>query len=244
MDSVYADIVSRIHSSLSSQPDCPLLVAIAGPPGSGKTTVAAKVVELLNNSTSKQLAPNGYDSKPLSTETRAISISVDGFHFPHKYLDTLPNREEAYLRRGAPWTFDVDGIIGLVRRLKDSARIPLSARSIIKAPSFDHARKDPVEDDIQIPPEATIVLLEGNYLLLDVDPWREISRMVDLRIFVEVDVECARARVARRHVQAGIEDTFEKGLERFDGNDALNGDLIRNNHTQCDVRVESFDITS
>lgn len=240
---MYSDIVSQIHSALSSQPSRPFLVAIAGPPGSGKTTVAAKVVELLNNSTSKQRVPSEHDPKPLSNETLAISISVDGYHFSRKYLDTLPNREEAYLRRGAPWTFDVDGIIGLVRRLKDSARVPLSGRSIIKAPSFDHARKDPVEDDIQIPPEATVVVLEGNYLLLDVDPWREIGGMVDLRVFVEVDVECARARVARRHVQAGIEATFEMGLERFDGNDAPNGDLIRNNLTQCDIQVLSFDIT-
>jgi hypothetical protein len=59
-----------------------------------------------------------------------------------------------------------------------------------------------------------------------------------------VDVECARARVARRHVQAGIEDNFEKGLKRFDRNDVLNGTLIRNNLTKCDVRVESFDTAS
>jgi hypothetical protein len=50
--------------------------------------------------------------------------------------------------------------------------------------------------------------------------------------------------VARRHVQAGIEDNFEKGLKRFDRNDVLNGTLIRNNLTKCDVRVESFDTAS
>jgi pantothenate kinase len=63
----------------------------------------------------------------------------------------------------------VDGIVRLVRGLKDSATVPLSGRSIISAPSFDHGLKDPIKDDIQIPPEANIVILEGNYLLLDRD---------------------------------------------------------------------------
>jgi pantothenate kinase len=153
----------------------------------------------------------------------------------------LPNRDEAYVRRGAPWTFDVDGIVKLVTALHDSAAMPISARNIVKAPSFDHALKDPVEDDIQIGAETNIIILEGNYLLLNIEKWQEISELVDVRVFVDVDIDCARNRVARRHVAAGIEDTYQKALMRFDGNDALNGESIRKNLVRYDVRVESFD---
>jgi pantothenate kinase len=117
----------------------------------------------------------------------------------------------------------------------------MDRRAIIKAPSFDHALKDPVEDDIKIGAETSVIILEGNYLLLDIETWRDISELVDVKVFIDVDVDCARNRVARRHVAAGIEDSYQKALGRFDSNDALNGELIRNSLVRYDVRIESFD---
>jgi pantothenate kinase len=225
MDAAYADIVSLIQKALHLSSHRRILVAVAGPPGSGKTTIATHIVGLLNENSS----------------TSAVAVSVDGFHYPRKYLDSLPNREEAYVRRGAPWTFDVVAIVKLVKELQDSAFLSLETRAVIKTPSFDHALKDPIEDDIDIDAETNIVILEGNYLLLDEEKWREISEQVDVRVFVDVDVDCARARVARRHVAAGIEDTYEKALARFDSNDGLNGDLIRRKLVPFDVRIESVD---
>ena len=230
------DVISQIKNVLSLSPHRRILVAVAGPPGSGKTTIATHIVESLNKAVSQ---PGGNEKE--SPPSFAISISVDGFHYTRKQLDALPNRDEAYFRRGAPWTFDVDGIVKLVTSLHDSAAMPISARNVVKAPSFDHALKDPVEYDIQIGAGINIIILEGNYLLLDMEKWREISELVDVRVFVDVNVDCARNRVARRHVAAGIEDAYQKGLMRFDGNDALNGDIIRKNLVRYDVRVESFD---
>jgi pantothenate kinase len=225
MDAAYADIVSLIQKALHLSPHRRILVAVAGPPGSGKTTITTHIVGLLNE----------------NSATSAVAVSVDGFHYPRTYLDNLPNREEAYVRRGAPWTFDVEAIVKLVKGLRDSASLSLDTRSVIKAPSFDHALKDPIDGDIHIDAETNIVILEGNYLLLDEEKWREISEQVDVRVFVDVGVECARARVARRHVAASIEDTYEKALARFDSNDGLNGDLIRQRLVPFDVRIESVD---
>lgn len=225
MDAAYADIVSLIQQALNVSHHRRILVAVAGPPGSGKTTIATHIVGLLNENPS----------------TSALAVSVDGFHYPRKYLDSLPNREEAHIRRGAPWTFDVEAIIKLVKGLQDSATMSLDARSVIRAPSFDHAIKDPIDNDIHIDTKTHIIILEGNYLLLDEERWREISEQVDVRVFVDVDVKSARARVARRHVAAGIEDTYEKALARFDSNDGLNGDLIRKKMVPFDVRIESID---
>lgn len=236
MEVAYADLVPRIKGALSLSPHRRVLVTVAGPPGSGKTTIVTRIVDLLNEGSFR--AKKGEEK---SRSSFAISVSVDGFHYTRKHLDNLSNREEAYLRRGAPWTFDVDGIVKLVKLLKDSAAVPVSARKLITAPSFDHALKDPVDDDIQIEPGTSIIIVEGNYLLLDAATWREISELVDLKIFVDVEADCARNRVAKRHVAAGIEDTYGKALARFDGNDAVNGDLIRKNLVRHDVRIESFD---
>jgi pantothenate kinase len=238
MDDTYAQLATSICSAAraKSPPGSRLLVGIAGPPGSGKTTIAQHVVRIINNTQTSTTSSGG--ESPLVAKT----VSVDGFHYTRRYLDTLPNREEAYVRRGAPWTFDVDAILALVSRLAATASLPSDKRPTILAPSFDHALKDPVEDDIEISPETSIVILDGNYLLLDEDKWRDISPRLDLRIFVQVDPQLARDRVAARHVAAGIEPTLEKGLERFDSNDLINGDLIRSKIVGCDLKVESIPI--
>jgi pantothenate kinase len=52
-------------------------------------------------------------------------------------------------------------------------------QTIIKAPGFDHARKDPIPDAIEISSRAKVVIIEGNYVLLDQEPWSRISTLVD-----------------------------------------------------------------
>jgi pantothenate kinase len=164
---------------------------------------------------------------------------MDGFHLPRSVLDDLSNRKEAYARRGAAWTFDVKGILALVQLLRSSADVTAALRKPIYAPTFDHAIKDPVENGVLISGEVSIIILEGNYLLLDEVDWREISRLVDLRIFVEVDPVEARTRVARRHVYSGIEMNREDAEKRFDQNDGINGTLVRKRLVSPDIVVKS-----
>jgi pantothenate kinase len=84
-----------------------------------------------------------------------------------------------FRRRGAPFTFDSESFVQLVQRLSLSPVTPTDEPDqAIWAPSFDHAVKDPVERDIRISASQRIVLLEGNYLLLDEDPWRMIRELV------------------------------------------------------------------
>jgi pantothenate kinase len=227
MDDTYARLAKEIETEASTKTPGRLLVGIAGPPGCGKSTIADRIIDIIN-ATSPRMAQ---------------AVSLDGFHIRRCVLDTWSNKEEAYLRRGAPWTFDIDAIQGFVTRLSDTARLPAPQRPQILAPSFDHARKDPVDDDVTIFAETSILILDGNYLLLDVDKWRDISPSLDLTIMVDVDPDVARERVARRHVAAGIEPTLAKGVERFDGNDRINGDMIRSNRLPCDIVVKSIPVT-
>lgn len=88
----------------------------------------------------------------------------------------------AFRRRGAPFTFDAAGFLKLVRRLRDTPVTECDELEImIRAPSFDHALKDPVEDAIVVSSQTKLVIVEGNYTLLDEEPWAGISELVDDR---------------------------------------------------------------
>ena len=93
---------------------------------------------------------------------------MDGYHLSRKQLDALPDPVTAHARRGAAFTFDGDSFFKLVKKLRE----PICPESqTLYAPSFDHANKDPVDDDISISPTIRIVIFEGNYLSLNKSPW-------------------------------------------------------------------------
>lgn len=230
MEPVYQSLTDRALA-LKSKLDISLtqhriIVVLAGPPGSGKSTIAEQVIRRLNGT---------------SATSFATIVPMDGFHLLRSTLDALPNSSEAYARRGASWTFDADGILDLVRSLSKSRFRSPEKLDIIFAPGFDHAVKDPVEKGIEIGPGMQFILLEGNYLLLDEEPWKGIKALVDESWFVDVEPELARGRIAKRHVKAGIEETMDAAYRRAEGNDLLNGIEIRKKLIKPDVAVQSIE---
>ncbi|KAF2672781.1 phosphoribulokinase/uridine kinase [Microthyrium microscopicum] len=190
-----------------------LLVGIAGIPGSGKTTLAALITARLNALSAL--------SAFSALQTPAICIPMDGYHLTRAQLSAMPDPTTANARRGAAFTFDADAFVNLVRAL----RAPIG-EGVVYAPSFDHAVKDPVADDLAVHPKHRIVVLEGLYLALDEEPWRAVEGMLDELVFVKVDFDVARARLAARHVRAGIVQTEEEGRRRADESDLVNGRQI------------------
>lgn len=163
---------------------------------------------------------------------------MDGFHLTRAQLSAMPDPETAHFRRGAAFTFDASSFVQLVRRVRE----PLTPSTLeIHAPSFDHKIKDPVQDDITIPASVRIVLFEGNYLSLQKDEWAEISELVDERWFVQVENNVARERLARRHAEAGIVDSVEKGRDRADKLDLINGREINDHRGRIDEIVVSIE---
>lgn len=193
----------------------------------GKTTLSRLLTDRLNALHQK--------SHP-GAEPVAAFVPMDGYHYTRAVLDTFPDPARAHARRGAEFTFDGAAFLKLVQTLRvplggvqDMAASSSPTPSSIYAPSFDHARKDPVDDDIEVRPTHRIVVFEGNYVCLDLEPWREAARLMNLRCFVEVEEPVARERLAARHVLAGIVANREEGLRRADENDLVNGRQITEN---------------
>lgn len=156
------------------------------------------------------------------TEDVAAFIPMDGFHLSREQLSAMPDPDSAHARRGAAFTFDAPAFLALVKEL----RKPICPESeTVYAPSFDHAVKDPVADDIPIRTDARIIMFEGNYLSLGsgAAEWKEAAEMMDELWFVDVDESVARQRLIARHVVSGIAKNEEEAGRRADENDLVNG---------------------
>lgn len=193
----------------------------------GKTTLARLITNRVNQK---------FDS---NHENIAAYIPMDGYHYSRAQLNSFPDPKSAHARRGAAFTFDAASILLLVNNL----RKPLSPDTPkIYVPSFCHALKDPVENDIAISSHARILIFEGNYLALNMGPWREIAELFDERWLLQVDFKVAEKRLISRHIAAGIAACEEDARKRAQENDLVNGQQIVDNLYAIDQTITSIEI--
>jgi pantothenate kinase len=217
-----------------------VLIAIAGLPGSGKTTVASTVVKRLNQRYHKEWRskhPNSPGTAPYDPDI-AFYVPLDGYHLTRAQLAAMPDPEEAAYRRGAPFTFDGQKYYELVQKLRE--RI-LPETTTIYAPSFDHAAKDPIENDIPIPPTARVVVFEGLYVALDEEPWRDAAKVMDELWFVDIDMEAAIERLVKRHVASGISPNAEHARTRVKASDMRNGQQVLDHRLEIQEMIKSIE---
>ena len=161
-----------------------IVVGIAGSPGAGKSTIAEQLVALLPG---------------------AVLLPMDGFHLPQSRLVELGRRD----RMGAPDTFDVDGFTTVLAALRPAygggrAGGPFENSGVtVLAPGFDREIEEPVPRAIAITPEFPMVIVEGNYLLLEDGGWERVAPLLDATFFVGVDRGIRLSRLVDRHVRFG-----------------------------------------
>ncbi|KAL8662495.1 MAG: hypothetical protein Q9202_004640 [Teloschistes flavicans] len=251
MDAQIARLVDQTWRKYKDTPASQrFLVAISGIPGSGdrssqstviqspkysaysgKTTLASLVTRLLNQRHSQE-------EPGCALQSIAAFVPMDGYHLSRAQLSAMPDPANARARRGAAFTFDDRAFLALVNKLRE----PLCPESTtIYAPSFDHATKDPVKDDIPIPTSARIVILEGNYLSLNKGLWKDAAQLMNELWFVEVDFDTARRRLVTRHVKSGVTTTKEEAEQRVTDNDLVNGEEIVKDRLQVQEVVLSLE---
>ncbi|WVZ91140.1 hypothetical protein U9M48_037347 [Paspalum notatum var. saurae] len=225
MEEVYDALAEHLLSVLKNNEhlDSKYIVGLAGPPGAGKSTVASEVVRRVNILWAQKHRKGSGALLPI--EEIATMLPMDGFHLYRAQLDAMEDPKEAHARRGAPWTFNPSLFLKCLQTLRKQGSV--------YAPSFDHGVGDPVENDIFVNPQHKIVIVEGNYLLLDEDVWTEIRDLFDEKWFIDIDIDVSMQRVLKRHIATGKEPAV--AAWRISYNDRPNAELIMESKKNADL---------
>ena len=175
------------------------ICAIAGAPGSGKSTAAAALCDALNAKQSGM----------------ASVLPMDGYHYDDLYLEPAGLRP----RKGAPETFDVAGLQHMLARLR------ADDEEQVAVPVFDRTLEIARAGARLIHRSARIILVEGNYLLVDARPWWGLRRFFDVTVMIEVPEPVLRDRLRARWEGYGLAE--DEIAQKLDANDLPNGRFVR-----------------
>jgi pantothenate kinase len=186
------------------------VLGIAGAPASGKSTLAALLVAELD-----RLRPG-----------EVLGVGMDAFHIGHRVLV----RHGLTGVKGAPETFDALGFVHLLRRLRTESE------TTVYAPEFDRTIEDSLAHVTEISPSVRLVVVEGNYLLLDVPPWDGVRALLDQAWFVHLDDDERRRRMVLRHESHG--HSHDDAVTRTFGSDERNAVQVNRRLVPPDLWIE------
>ena len=149
------------------------ILGIAGAPGAGKSTLAAAVAAALGD--------------------RARIVGMDAFHLAQAELERLGRAD----RKGAIDTFDGAGYVALLRRLR------AADEDVVYAPEFRREIEEPVNAAVAVPRYVPLVITEGNYLLVDREPWAQVRELLDEAWYVVQDEPTRIRLLIERHIAFG-----------------------------------------
>lgn len=185
------------------------ILAVAGPPGSGKSTLAERLVAGL-----EAAAPGS-----------AALLPMDGFHYDDLWLVPAGLRP----RKGSPETFDVGGLRHTLLRLR------AADEDFVAVPVFDRSIEIARAGARLVPRTAGVVVVEGNWLLLDRAPWSSLRGLFDVTVLVETPQPELRRRLTERWRHYGLGG--EEIAWKLDGNDLPNGRLVATASIEPDYRI-------
>jgi pantothenate kinase len=167
----FAVLVARARE-LATSPTRRIL-GLTGAPGSGKSRLAAEVVDALGG--------------------EAVLVPMDGFHLAEAELRRLGSHD----RKGALDTFDAGGFVALLRRLRESIE------PAVYAPTFRRDLEEAIAGAICVPRDVPLVVTEGNYLLRPDGAWSAVRGLLDEVWYLEPDDNDRMHRLIRRHMEFG-----------------------------------------
>lgn len=150
-------------------------LGITGAPAAGKSTLAEALADRLG--------------------TAAAYVPMDGFHLSQRQLQRLGRAG----RKGAPDTFDALGYRDLLQRLGGAA----ARGETVFAPGFYRGLEEPIAASIAIPPEAQLIITEGNYLLIEDAPWPTVTAALDEVWYLDLATTERERRLLDRHMRFG-----------------------------------------
>ncbi|MDO4491031.1 MAG: nucleoside/nucleotide kinase family protein [Lachnospiraceae bacterium] len=215
VEQVFLPLVKQL-TRLQKEKNRRVVAFLAAPPGAGKSTLAAFLAHL---------------SRITEDVTEITTIGMDGFHRYQEYLLThttvRDGREIPMVKiKGAPVTFDLEKLTAAVERV--------AAGEECGWPVYDRLLHNPVEDAVQV--TGDIVLLEGNYLLLDTEGWRELKKYADLTISLSADADFLRNRLVSRKKKTGT--PAQEAEDFVDSSDMVNVQTCLNESSQADIRIQ------
>jgi pantothenate kinase len=183
-----------------------LIVAVAGPPGAGKSTLAEALTAAIS------------DARP----GLAALVPMDGFHLDNAVLQA----RGILSRKGAPESFDVAGLRCAMQRIA-------AGDGPVAVPVFDRELDLARAGARIIAPSQRVVVVEGNYLLLRDPPWDTLCDMYDVTISVEVGEPELRRRLLDRWLGYGL--AADEARARAEGNDLINAKLVLERSRPADI---------
>lgn len=196
--------VRRVATVFESLPEdgTRKLIALAGPPAAGKSTLSEAISAAF---------------------PEAVFAPMDGFHLDNSILE-----DRGLLhRKGAPETFDAEGLLSACRRLKAGGEVIW--------PGFDRTRDISIACRYVIPASAKVVIVEGNYLLLDRPVWRELQSLWDASVFLTAPLDELERRLIRRWTDHGLSESDAR--DRAMSNDIPNARLVVRESSPADCTV-------
>ncbi len=204
----YDSLIQHVAQKVRAADRRPFLLGISGPPATGKSTLAQRLATDLTGD-------HGLNAR---------FCPMDGFHLPNDRLDALG----LLAVKGRIDTFDAEALLWGLKRAKSRAQFWW--------PDYSRDLHEPVAMGTRVTGDEDVCVIEGNYLLADAPVWRDIARLLDLRVFIDAPDGLLRARLSRRHHASGR--SLKEAQNKITNADMPNAALIRAGRASAEIIIE------